>query len=225
MLTIPSLRSGHCSGRPFGRAALSALAVLAMVALLGACAPHTVPTEVTQFHAAPGGPQPGSFTILPLPDQRGSLEFQAHAQRVAEALAAKGFTPQPAAAEPPPDYAVSLTWGAGDTVTTFREAPGPRVFGSTGFYGSSTGFGIGLGFPLGHAPPLVEATTTRTHWLRVVFRPGASPEGANLYEGTSVVTSSSPSIQPVMPYLVDALFTAFPGSNGTTEQVRVPRRP
>lgn len=217
--------------RMFHVDALLPVLALMLVAILAACAPRTVPSEVTRFSAAPNGPQPGTFTIYPVGEQRGSLEFQSYAELVADELARRGFRPVAADAAAAADYAVFLSWGVGEATTEFRAAPA-TVFGGTSVYGSHTGFGIGMGFPLG-TPTHVEATSTRTKWLRVVMRPGGAGADAsldalhqapNVFEGRAIITGASASIQPVMPYLVEALFTNFPGRSGQTERVRVPIR-
>jgi hypothetical protein len=43
-----------------------------------------------------------------------------------------------------------------------------------------------------------------------------------LFEGRAVAEGQRREIAPVMPYLVRALFTGFPGSSGTTVRVDVP---
>lgn len=198
---------------------LTALLVLVLVA---ACGPRLIDTDVTRFTATPSGPAPGTVTILPRPEQRGSLEFQAYAEMVAEQLRQQGFEPVPADAAPRPDYEVRLDWGVGDGVAEVRSSPA-TVFGGTSIYGGRTGFGVGLGVPLGQ-PTYVDSRTTYPKWLRVSMRPFGAAEASNVFEGEAIASGTGRSIQPVMPYLVEALFTNFPGRSGVTERVRLPQR-
>ncbi|MFA7431360.1 MAG: hypothetical protein WCZ23_14475 [Rhodospirillaceae bacterium] len=199
------------------------VAVVAIVLLLlAACGPRMVESDVTRFSALPSGPSPGSVTIIPLPDQRGSLEFQAYAEMVAEELRLAGYQPTPATARPAADYEARLTWGVGDAVTEFRSSPG-TVFGGTSIFGNRTGYGMGIGVPLGNTG-YVDSTTRYTKWVRLVLRPFGNPDAANVFEGSAVTREGGTTIDPVMPYLVEALFTNFPGGSGTTERVRIPQR-
>jgi hypothetical protein len=200
------------------RTALAAVIVL----FLAACGPRMVQSDVTRFTATAGGPPPGSVAIMPLQDQRGSLEFQAYAEMVAEELGRAGYPPVPATIVPPPAYEAWLTWGVGDAVREIRGSPS-TIFGGTSIFGSRTGFGMGVGVPLG-SPGYVESRTLYTKWVRLVLRPFGDPDAANVFEGRAVTSDGSASIDPVMPYLVEALFTNFPGGSGRTETIRIPER-
>jgi hypothetical protein len=198
-------------------------AVAAVIVLfLAACGPRMVESDVTRFTATAGGPPPGSVAIMPLSDQRGSLEFQAYAEMVADELGRAGYPPVPVTADPPPVYEAWLTWGVGDAVSEIRSSP-TTVFGGTSVFGSRTGFGLGMGVPLG-STATVESRTLYTKWVRLVMRPFGTPNAANVFEGRAITSEGGPSIDPVMPYLVEALFTNFPGGTGRTERVRIPER-
>ena len=70
--------------------------------------------------------------------------------------------------------------------------------------------------------PITRATTHRL-WrreLRLDIRVAAT--GAKVYEGTAVSEGSTDQLNPIMPYLVEALFSDFPGGNGVTRRVDVP---
>ncbi len=195
------------------------LVAIAVAVLLAACGPRLVQTDVTRFTAVPSGPAPGTVTIVPTPDQRGSLEFQSYAEMVAQELSRQGFQPVPADAMPPADYTVRLDWGVGEPVTEIRSAPG-TVFGGTSVFGSRTGFGLGVGIPLGY-DTRIDSTTAYPKWLQVRM---LTAQGESVFEGRGVTDALGASVQPAMPYLIEAVFTNFPGQSGTTERVRIPQR-
>lgn len=195
------------------------LVVITVAVLLAACGPRLVQTDVTRFTASPSGPAPGTVTIVPTPNQRGSLEFQSYAEMVAQELSWQGFQPVPADAVPPPDYEVLLTWGVGDPVTEVHSTPG-TVFGGTSVFGSRTGFGLGVGIPLGY-DARINSTTVYPKWLQIRMRTAA---GMSVFEGRAVTDALGASVQPAIPYLIEAVFTNFPGRSGTTERVRLPQR-
>lgn len=204
---------------------LAAVLVLLTVSVsLAACGPRMVEADVTRFSQRPEGPPPGSVTIVPAAEQVGSLEFEAYADLVAEELRRHGFRPVPADAVPPADYTVRLSWGVGEAVTQVYSSPSTLYGGST-FYGRRSGWGLGMGFPLG-AAERVDSYTLYPKSLTVAMRPaGTGPgSGSNVFEGRAVSTAGGASVQPVMPYLIEAVFTNFPGRSGVTEEVRIPQR-
>lgn len=198
------------------------LAAILVLVALSACGPRMVEADVTRFTATASGPAPGSFTIVPAPDQRGSLEFEAYADMVAEELRLHGFRPLAPGAAPGPDYTVRLGWDIGDPVTQVYSSP-TTLYGGTSIFGSRTGYGVGLGVPLGGAQR-VDSYTLQAKTLTVSMRPAAAPDGPNVFEGRAVTTAGGASLPPVMPYLVEAVFSNFPGRSGVTEEVRIPQR-
>lgn len=195
------------------------LVAIVVTVMLAACGPRLVQTDVTRFTASPSGPAPGTVTIVPTPDQRGSLEFQSYAEMVAQELSQQGFQPVPADTVPPPAYEVRLGWGVNDPVTEIHSSPG-TVFGGTSVFGSRSGFGLGIGIPLGH-DTRIDSTTAYPKWLQVRMWAAG---GESVFEGRAVTEALGTSVQPAMPYLIEAVFTNFPGRSGTTERVRIPQR-
>jgi hypothetical protein len=56
--------------------------------------------------------------------------------------------------------------------------------------------------------------------LKMVIRPN-SDKGQNLYEGEVKSLGRNSNLHEVMPYLVEAFFTNFPGESGSSERVSV----
>jgi len=194
------------------------LAALCLLMLLGACTTPIVQADVTRFNAFGPGPNAATFTIEPEQGQVGSLEFQDYASQVANALAAQGWRPV-APGGGASATRVQLSWGLGPANTVTWQSP-TSVYGGYGWgpYGHSYGAGMGWYDPF----PYWE-TRSATYWpkwlsVRILEARG----GRVLFEGRAVAEGTRREIAPVMPYLIRALFTGFPGANGSTVRVQVP---
>ncbi|MEW5729202.1 MAG: DUF4136 domain-containing protein [Pseudomonadota bacterium] len=206
---------------------MTRLLALVVILALPACAPSLVRTDVTRFHRldTPAAAD-RAFTILPREDQRGSLEFQRYADLVAAQLARRGWRPVPASG--PAEAVVFLDWGAGEPRTVTWQSPS-SVYSGFGWGPRSHWYGAGVGIPLGDPFPYWEtrSATYYPKWMRVeILEAGAWREQDRrvLFEGRAVTEGGRREIAPVMPYLVEALFTGFPGASGTTVNVDVPIR-
>lgn len=200
-------------------------AVVFLVLLLGACGPRLVQTDVTRFHQLPPVSEARSFTILPSEGQRGSLEFQRYADLVAASLRRHGWTPVPASQGA--DALVFLDWGVGQPRTEFWSSPSAGVGMGMGWGSRSRAYGLGMGFPLGDPFPYreVQSATYFPKWVRVDILDARAWQGGDrvvLFEGRAVADSRVREITPVMPQLIQALFTGFPGASGQTVRVNVP---
>lgn len=194
-------------------------AAVALILLLTACTTPIVRTDVTRFNALAPGPGP-SFTIVPDPAQVASLEFQDYATQVANALAAQGW--RPVAPGGAVDTLVSLHWGVGPAETVTWQSPSSIYSGygwgpGTRYYGGGMGYGTDP-FPYWETRSL----TTYPKWLAVQITDARASGRKVLFEGRAVAENTRREIAPVVPYLIQALFTGFPGANGTTVRVNVP---
>ncbi len=90
-----------------------------------------------------------------------------------------------------------------------------------GYRRSHFGYGFGYGYPYG------DRTTTRQMFVRRVelaIYDGATYNTENperVFEGTAVSTGTNGQIDPVIPYIIQAIFDQFPGESGATRTVRV----
>lgn len=193
--------------------------VLAVLLLLGACTTPVVRSDVTRFHTLAAAQSGTSFTIVPDPPQVGSLEFQDYASRVADALSAQGWVPVPPGGTA--DARVSLRWGVGPAETEFWQSPS-SVYTGMGWGGSSPWYGGGVGYYDPFPYWETRSVTTYPRWLSVQILDAKAGTRRVLFEGRAVASGKSQEITPTMPYLVQALFTGFPGANGTTVRVNVP---
>ena len=218
----------------FAKRFLSAAAPVALLAL-SACATG-LPTQVSRFQAMPA-PSGQTFYVQPANERdRGGLEFRRYADMVARAMADEGFTPAGSAAQA--SLIVSLDYGVDNGRTEVRS------FGS-GFGGGYGGFGYGgfgrpyysrfgglrSSFFYGFGDPFydgfgggsnISSYTVYTSFLDVDIR---RRDGQSVFEGTAKARSRTDELQALVPPLVEALFTGFPGRSGETVRITVPTPP
>lgn len=185
--------------------------------LLVACGPPVLNADVTRFTTLAPGAGAFSFTILPDQAQTGSLEFEAYAQKVAVALAGKGWTPVPASADA--QAVVTLHWGGGPPRTVTWQSPAY----AWGAFGYRPWYGGGLAEPFPDWETRSESYWPK--WLAMTVEDGPSWRAGRkkvLFEGRAVAEGRSPAVGPAVPALIQALLTGFPGISGTTVRVTVP---
>ncbi|MEO5773216.1 MAG: DUF4136 domain-containing protein [Sphingomicrobium sp.] len=221
---------------------LAAAAFLGVAALgLSACATG-LPTQVSRYQAMPA-PQGQSFFVVPANGQPAGLEFSRYAAFVSQAMQAQGY----AAATSPQaaSMLVRLNYGVDEGQTEYREDP---FYGSRGFYSPYYGGYYGnWGRPLyysryspyrysryspfyyGWDDPFyspfdsgIDSFTVYKSFLdmNIVRRVDNAP----LFEGHAKARSSNDNLGNLVPNLVEAMFTGFPGRNGETVRITVPPR-
>jgi Domain of unknown function (DUF4136) len=198
---------------------------------LGACA-TPFQAKVSRFQALPV-PQGQSFAIVADdPALNGSLEFQTYARLVAQRLGQVGYAPasSPAAA----NLVVKLDYGVDKGREKIRTAPFSG-FGSYGYagYGGYYGpwgrprFGYGRrAFIHGFYDPFlfddynrVESYTVYSSELRMTIeRPGTLER---VFEGKAQAMSTDNDLTTLVPNLIEAMFTGFPGNSGEVVKITV----
>jgi uncharacterized protein DUF4136 len=204
-----------------------AVAPVALLAL-SACATG-FPANVSRFQAMPA-PQGQSFIIQAAdPHEQGGLEFAQYAAMVRDHLIAQGYSEAPS-----PDRAslvVSLAYGVDngqEKVVSY-----PSTFGYSPFY-SGYGFYRGYrGHPFywGWNDPFlfdsfydrVDSYTVYTSYLDMDIKRAA--DGQSVFEGTAKARSTTDALPRLVPNLVEAMFTNFPGQNGETVRITIPTKP
>jgi hypothetical protein len=183
-------------------------------------------------------PQGQSFVVVPM-DARaiGGLEFSRYASMVAQGMAAQGYTP--AASINQATMVVRLGYGVDQGRTEYVRDP----FGySDPFYRS--GFGFGFGRPYysrfgyyGRRSPFfygwddpfwgygggVSSYTSYRSFLDLDIRRKA--DNASLFEGHAKARSTNDNLGVLVPNLIEAMFTGFPGRSGETIRITVPPAP
>lgn len=196
-----------------------AIIVLACL-MLAACA-STFRSDVARFHRLNEVPQTATFVVVPSDDrkQASSLEFQQYAGLVGRELTKFGY--RPASATTAAELTVEMDYGVskGEQIVRSR----PTVF--YGFYGHSSPFYTGYwyrgalygDYPFGYRDVYTETMYNRT--LKMVIVRSANTDREVLFEGEVVSVGRDRRLPEIMPYLVQAMFTNFPGESGVTKEV------
>jgi hypothetical protein len=209
------------------------LTLAAPVALLGLSACATgFPAEVQRFSALPA-PQGQSFVIQAAdPENRGGLEFAQYADLVRRHLIAQGYSEAPSPQQA--TLIVSLDYGVdqGRDRVVARPDPfaggwgyggfGRPYFSRFGYYGRHRSpfywgwhdpfWGMGRGYD-------IDSYTVYTSYLDLEIKRAA--DGQSLFEGLAQARSRTDDLPELVPNLVEAMFTGFPGNNGETVRITV----
>lgn len=188
--------------------------LLSLLAPLASCASR-METEVTRFHQLP---QPAGEVIEVQPADpalQTSLEFNRYADLVGAKLGAQGY--KPPVKGKPVDLVARIDYGV-------VAAPGPvRDHGSAMSVGMGVGggghhsaFGFGMSTSVGSSSG---GQPAYTRWLHIEI--DRISDHKRLFEGRAVSEGKTGDLNRVMPYLVDALFTDFPGVSGGVKTVTV----
>lgn len=208
--------------RPLPR--ITQLLAIATLAFLAACS-QPFEARVQSFQSMP--PVQGqTFYVKPANENRqGSLEFAAYAQLVGTELQKHGF--RPAASAEAADVLVMMDFSAGPGRE--RIATRPAMNSSMGWYGPGWGWGYrsawgpwgpwgGWGDPWGGQE--VYSFTVYPAYVHVAMMRTA--DKTPLFEGRAETTTRTNDLPSIMPNLVTALFTDFPGASARSQVVRVP---
>lgn len=204
-----------------------AAALMLGAAVLAGCA-STIPAQLTTFSRQNEDASAWTgrrFVIEPVQGQAQSLEYASHEKRVQAALQKHGLILAPA--RDSADVLVHFEYGSGSGAQATRSS-GTRGGVSVGVGGGyRTGWGLGIGVPITFGGGSSGETLYR-HQLQVqinqlVHTAGKAEIGERLYESNIVAQSETAAITPLMPALIDALFDGFPGENGKTRKVDLPR--
>ncbi len=178
--------------------------------------------DVSRFAVPLPAPQGQSFAVVPEdPKLAGGLEFATYANSVAAEMQELGYvraaTPESADLLVRFDYRVD---GGRERVRTDFNGVGAAGFGPWGRWGGWGGGGWGLGFndPFFGGPD-VRSYTIYTSGIDVKIDRAA--DGQRLFEGKAEAVSRSNRLPRLVPNLVDAMFTGFPGNSGETLRITI----
>jgi hypothetical protein len=165
------------------------------------------------------------------PEDRGGLEFSRYADLVRRHLIEQGYSEAPSAQAA--TLVVSLAYGVDDgkqQVVT-RPAMGWGGFGGFGYRPYWSRFG-GYGrlrspFYYGWDDPFwyrgygedIDVYTVYTSYLDMDIK--RAGDGGSVFEGTARARSRTDELGVLVPNLVEAMFTGFPGNNGETVKITV----
>jgi hypothetical protein len=214
-------------GRTIKRAA-----VLILLAGLAACA-TPFKADVSRFQSQLPAPAGQTFTVVADdPALAGGLEFSQYAQYVAANMARLGYTP--AAPGQGADLIVRFDYGIDDGRERVRSTGfsdpfydpwyrfsrfgyhRPFRYSRLGYYGRPWGYGF---YDPWFGGPDVVSYTVYTSGIELKIDRAAT--GERLFEGKAQALSTSNRLQYLVPNLVEAMFTDFPGNSGETVRISV----
>lgn len=209
------------------RTLVSLAAPVALLALGGCATPFRA--DVSRFQTMPA-PEGQTFSIQASdPQMQGGLEFSHYARLVAARLTQQGYQE---AQTGKATLVVNLDYGVDNghekVVTTpgigyggyggfgyggFGRPWGYGGFGGRGFYGRGWGYGWndpfwyqGFGYP--------EVNSYTYYVSHLEMRINRAADGRTLFEGRARARSLTDSLPVVVPNLIEAMFTGFPGRSG-----------
>ena len=209
----------------------AAIALGAAAVALSACA-EQINTTVSRYQAMPA-PQGQTFFVVPAGGlaNNGGLEFQRYAGLVAQQLQARGYTPANSAQSA--NMIVQFGYGVDRGQVRYIEDPFYRPFGYGGFggfggfYRPRFGWGWGGAYSWGWNDPFwygggVDSFVEYHSQVDLHIR--AAGTNAPLFDGRAQARSETNRLDVVIPSLVDAMFTGFPGRNGETVKITIPTK-
>ncbi|RST30549.1 DUF4136 domain-containing protein [Sphingomonas ginkgonis] len=197
-----------------------------------------LPAKVTRYNALPI-PAGQSFFVVPDRGTRDGLEFQRYAGLVAQNLSAQGFAP--AANPQSAQLIVQVGYHVDRGTQRLESDPFPDPFYDPfyrGFYGRPfysrfggyyggfrSPFYYGWNDPFWYGRGVTSYIEYRSE-LDMAIRSRTTNQP--LFDGRAVARSTTDELAVLVPNLVQAMFTGFPGRSGETVRITVPppgRRP
>jgi hypothetical protein len=208
-----------------------ALVPLALAGLAACASPFRA--DVERFQSQLPVPAGQTFTVVADdPSLAGGIEFRHYAQLVADHMASLGYTPvnDPSGAQ----LLVRFDYGVDNGRERVRSTPGfrdpfysswygyrPIIFRTprgprVAYVGSPWGWGWNDSF---FGRDEIYSYTVYTSGVEMKIDDNRS--GQRLFEGNAQAVSTSNRLQYLVPNLVEAMFTGFPGNSGETVRISV----
>lgn len=222
------------SNSPKSRRSALKLALVPLLALgLSACAQPGFKADVSRFQSQLPAPQGQSFAVVADdPALAGGLEFSQYARVVEGRMAQLGYVP--AASPESATLLVKFDYGVDKgrervRSTGFRDPLWDPWYGygyspfARSRYRLRGGYFPGRAWGYGFYDPFfdndVESYTVYTSGIELKIDRKA--DGQRLFEGKAEALSTSNRLQYLVPNLVEAMFTGFPGNSGETVRISV----
>jgi len=219
-------------GSKWRRTAKLALATFAIGALAACASPFRA--DVSRFESQLPAPAGQTFAVVADdPALAGGIEFRSYAKLVADHLTALGYTPVANASDAQLivkfDYGVDNgrervrssgfyrdpfynSWYSYRPVV-YRTPNGPRVA-----YVPYREWGYGWNDSFFNGPDVYSYTV---YTSGIELKIDRASDGQRLFEGQAEAASTSNRLQYLVPNLIDAMFTDFPGNSGETVRISV----
>lgn len=210
----------------------AAAAMLGVAAFgLSACA-SSITSTVSRYQAMPAA-QGQTFFVVPGGGMatNGGLEFQRYAGIVAQQLQARGYAP--ASNAQGATMLVQLGYGIDQGQVRYVEDPFYRSrfgygYGSPFFYprfGYRSRFSYGWDDPFWYGGYGGGVDSYVEYHSQIDLHIRARGSNAPLFDGRAQARSQTDRLDVVIPSLVEAMFTNFPGQNGETVKITIPTKP
>ena len=192
-----------------------------LAASLAACS-TPFKADVSRFTVPLPAPQGQSFAIVPEdPKLAGGLEFATYANVVAAEMEQLGYTR--AASPETADMLVRFDYRVDNGRERVRTDPGVGFAG--GPWGPWGPWGGGFGaWGFGFNDPWLGGPNVRSYTIftsGIELKIDRAADGQRLFEGRAEAVSRSNRLPRLVPNLVDAMFTDFPGNSGETVRITI----
>ncbi|TPG39056.1 DUF4136 domain-containing protein [Sphingomonas koreensis] len=193
----------------------------AMLALSACATPFNA--RVSRFQELPA-PAGQTFTVQSTdPHLQGGLEFSHYAQLVAARMVQQGY--QQASDPGHADLVVDMRYrvdNGHERIVSDPIGPGWGGYGGPwGFYGRRH-FGYGFNDPFLYGPGFGEDIHSFTVYTSELdLQIDRTADGKRVFEGTAQAHSTDDALPHLVPQLVEAMFTGFPGNSGETVKITV----
>lgn len=205
----------------FKKITLITAPVAALLALAGCASPFKA--DVARFQQMPA-PQGQRFAVVADdPALSGGLEFAGYANLVAGELERFGYvrTNDPASA----DLIVRLDYGVDNGREKVRSTGfydpffyRPYGFYPWGYYGRHH-YVYGFHDPFMFGPGYADIDSYTVYSSDLTMKIDRAADAKRLFEGTAKAQSTSNKLTYLVPNLVEAMFTNFPGQSGETVRI------
>ena len=196
---------------------------LALVALSG-CA-TSFKADVARFQQLPT-PAGQSFTVVADdPRLAGGLEFAEYAGLVGQRLTQTGYTPaaDPARADLIVRVAYRVDNGREKVRSTGFGPADPYFYGGWGWRGRwARPWGYGFYDPWLFGPGYNDVSSYTVYTSDLSMKIDRAADNRRLFEGKASAQSLSNRLTYLVPNLIDAMFTGFPGQNGEDVKITLP---
>jgi len=191
-----------------------------LMAALAACASN-FQADVSRFQSQLPAPEGQSFAVLADdPELAGGLEFSLYAKLVAEKMAALGYreaSPEQASLLVRFDYGVDNGRERVRSSGFYRDPYFSPWYSYRSPYYRSRLWGFGFYDPWFDGG--VDSYTVYTSGIDIKIDRAA--DGERLFEGKAQALSTANRLQYLVPNLVEAMFTDFPGNSGETVRITI----
>lgn len=200
--------------------------LIGAVALSLAACTSSFKADVSRFQAELPAPQGQSFAVVADdPSLAGGLEFSLYADLVAAQMAQLGYVE--AAAPEQATMLVRFDYGVDtgrERVRTTNVGGGFGRFGRFGGFGPFGGFGFRRNFAFGFYDPFLAGPEVRSYTVYtsdIDMKIDNTATGERLFEGQAQAASRSNRLQSLVPNLIEAIFTDFPGNSGEVLRITI----